>query len=97
MFNIFEGQGEPGANCPSQDGARQEADGTDTHRHHGPFPGISRGIAVRRYFVWTAPLASSVLTAPATIVRPPSSPSQSVSLQTWEFHELSGVTREHNT
>ena len=75
MFNMFESQGESGANCLSHDGARQEADGAGTHRHHRPFPGISRGIAVRRSFLWTAPLASSVLTVPTTRVRPPSSPS----------------------
>ena len=50
MFSIiFDGQGEPGVNCPSHDGARQEANGAGTQRHRGPFHGISRGIAVSRY------------------------------------------------
>ena len=49
MFSMFDGKGKPGANCPSHDDARQEADGSGTHQHRGPFPGISRGIAVRRY------------------------------------------------
>ena len=38
MFSMFDGQGEPGANCPSHDSARQEADGAGTHRHRGSFP-----------------------------------------------------------
>ena len=45
-FSMFEGKGEPGANCLSHYGARQEADGADPHRHLGPLPGISRGIVV---------------------------------------------------
>ena len=49
MFVMFDGQGEPGANCPPHDGARQEADGADPHRHRGSFSGISRGIVVRCY------------------------------------------------
>ena len=49
MLSVFDGKGEPGANCPSHDGARQEDDGGGPHRHRGPSPGISRGIAVRRY------------------------------------------------
>ena len=49
MFSMFDGKGEPGANCPSHDGARQEAGEAGTHRHRGFFPGISRGISVRRY------------------------------------------------
>ena len=31
MISVFDGKGEPGANCPSHDGARQEADGVGTH------------------------------------------------------------------
>ena len=46
---MFDSKGEPGANCLSYDGARQEADETCPHRHRGPFPDISQGIAVRRY------------------------------------------------
>ena len=49
MFSMFDGQGESGASCLSHDGARQEIDGAGTQQHRGPFPGISRGIAVRRY------------------------------------------------
>ena len=49
MFSIFDGQEEPGANCPSHDGACQEADEAGTHRHPESFPSISRGIAVRFY------------------------------------------------
>ena len=37
MFSIFDGQEEPGVNCPSHDGARQEANRAGTHRHRGPF------------------------------------------------------------
>ena len=43
MFSMFDGLGEPGANCQSHDGARQEVDEADTRRHRGPFLGISRG------------------------------------------------------
>ena len=49
VLGVFDGKAEPGANCSSCDGARQEADGACPHRHRGPYPGISRGITVRRY------------------------------------------------
>ena len=49
VFSMFNGQGEPGVNCPSHDGARQEADGGSAHRYRGFFSGISWGIAVCRY------------------------------------------------
>ena len=38
MFSVLDGKGEPGANCPSYDGARKEVDGACPHRHRGPFP-----------------------------------------------------------
>ena len=64
MFGMFDGKGKPGANCPPHDGARQMADRADTHRHCGPFPAISRGIAVRRY------VRGHRLPPPAPIRRP---------------------------
>ena len=64
MFSMFDGQGEPGVNCTSHDVERRETNGVGAHRHRGPFRGISRGIAVRRY-VRGQPLASSIRTAGA--------------------------------
>ena len=43
MFSMFDDHGEPGANCPSHDGARQDADGPCTHRHRGPLPSFFGG------------------------------------------------------
>ena len=68
MFSMFDGEGDPGVNHPSHDAARQEADGAGAQRHRGPFPGIFRGIAVRRYACGQRLSPPAQLhTAPATI------------------------------
>ena len=41
VLSVFDGKGEPGANCPSYDGARQEADEARPHQHRGPLTGTS--------------------------------------------------------
>ena len=55
MLSVFDGKGEPGASCPSHDGARQEVDGSGPHRHHWPFPVFLGG---SRYVVMFVDCAS---------------------------------------